>query len=236
MTGKPDHPNIRRSGHEFRSPILALPGELRVTVYRALWTLPVSHRLIAGLKSLAKICHKIRDEVLHEYITHILPVTQIHLGSKRSVHKVLRGSPFLFQHIQHVSLLWGGCMCVDDSYRGIAQRGDHSRGFRWLRKLPQLKSLELVFTDPSYKEMQRFSRGRLALPAPTVAEEEVDYQEFVHVLLRMSQPPHTFAAHVEESGLQSLERRFYCLYRQRDLGRHRMASQEEDPGGEIPGA
>lgn len=127
-------------------------------------------------------------------------------------------------------------MCVDDSYRGIAQRGDHSRGFRWLRKLPQLKSLELVFTDPSYKEMQRFSRGRLALPAPTVAEEEVDYQEFVHVLLRMSQPPHTFAAHVEESGLQSLERRFYCLYRQRDLGRHRMASQKEDPGGEIPGA
>ena len=67
-----------------------------------------------------------------------------------------------FLRIEHVSLFWGEwsdcCIHHRDCDRHgaknleteIIQRGDHLIGLRWLVKLPQLKTLELVFPDGWY--------------------------------------------------------------------------------------
>lgn len=100
---------------ESKFPILSLPAEIRVMVYRAMWTLPVDLGLTTALESLASTCHQIRNEVLHEYIVNILPATQIHLGSRHRILQGVRASSLLTQNIQHVSLLWGSCVCAQDS-------------------------------------------------------------------------------------------------------------------------
>ncbi|EGZ72217.1 hypothetical protein NEUTE2DRAFT_65203 [Neurospora tetrasperma FGSC 2509] len=67
----------------------------------------------------------------------------------------------------------GSCDCARD--RDVVQRGNHPGGLRWLLKLQQLTSLELVFTDARYNAMQRFTRSGFALPVP--AEEDSDDEE-----------------------------------------------------------
>lgn len=55
--------------------------------------------------------------------------------------------------------------------------GNHPGGLRWLLKLQQLTSLELVFTDARYNAMQRFTRSGFALPVPA-KEDDGDDDEF----------------------------------------------------------
>ncbi|EAA28129.2 hypothetical protein GE21DRAFT_4101 [Neurospora crassa] len=144
-----------------RNPKHNIPANLDSTLHRGLTT---------GLESLALTCRKVRDEVLHEYMTHILPFTQIHLGSKNRILQGLWASSLLTQHVKHVSLLWGSCVCARDG--DVVQPGNYPGGLRWLLKLQQLTSLELVFTDARYNAMQRFTRSGLALPV--AADEDWD--------------------------------------------------------------
>lgn len=151
-------------------PILSFPTKIRTIIYQPIWTLPVDLGLTTVLEFLALTCRKIRDEVLYEYITHILLYTQIHLGSEHRILQVFRASSLLTGHVNYISLLWGSCVCARDG--DVIQRGNHPGGLRWLLNLQQLATLELVFTDPRYNGMQQFTRSGLALPAP--ADEDWD--------------------------------------------------------------
>ncbi|KAJ4382534.1 hypothetical protein N0V85_008544 [Neurospora sp. IMI 360204] len=88
--------------NERKFPIFSLSAEIRVAIYRALWTLPVgfmseqhfnddddkqteqaSHQLalITTFKNLALSCRQIRNELSYEFVTRVLPFIQFHLGS-----------------------------------------------------------------------------------------------------------------------------------------------------------
>ncbi|KAK3340192.1 hypothetical protein B0H65DRAFT_471580 [Neurospora tetraspora] len=144
---------------------------------------------ITSLKNLALSCRQVRDELVHEYVAYVLPFTQIHLGSayrtptpsplaltNHRIFQELQSSSFLTQNIQHISLHWGGCTCSEDGSRFQKQIEPRACLF-WLTALPQLKTLEIVFTDPFYLPIQRFTSASmtgLPGPGPGVAEEAVE--------------------------------------------------------------
>ncbi|KAK3340193.1 hypothetical protein B0H65DRAFT_590387 [Neurospora tetraspora] len=168
---------------ERKFPILRLPAEIRLMVYHQILTLPIPE-MISTLTSLTASCHQIRGEVLHEYLNHILPTTQLHLSASapRKHHlpgpaetlEALEASPFFKQNIQHVSLQWGGCVC---SHAPWYIEDIQEAGLDWLVQLKQLKTLELVFVESRYHDMQRFTRNG-SLPAPAVDQEHEEGEDF----------------------------------------------------------
>ncbi|KAK3401089.1 hypothetical protein B0T20DRAFT_477206 [Sordaria brevicollis] len=153
---------------------LRLPPELRIIVYRELWTLPVGRDLTSGIKSLAQTCRQMRKEVLDEYIKHILPRTQIHLSENRMVLETLTSARFLTRHLQHVSLLIGHCFCRDDPTGNWFS--NYSKGCTLLVdeiNVPNLKTVELVFTDEHYRALRSLTKDATSTPL-TPLEADLD--------------------------------------------------------------
>ncbi|KAK3340194.1 hypothetical protein B0H65DRAFT_510377 [Neurospora tetraspora] len=127
--------------------------------------------MITTIQNLAITCRKIREELIDEYFTRILPKTQLHLGSVypplRSLYRcrgpahrppklsplaltnyeifeVLQSSSLFTDHLQHVSIHWGGCLCFGGSRYQISIR---PHGLDWLAELENLKTVEVVLTD-----------------------------------------------------------------------------------------
>ncbi|KAK3505200.1 hypothetical protein B0T13DRAFT_31309 [Neurospora crassa] len=164
---------------------------------------------ITIFNNLALSCKQIRSELFYEHVAYVLPLTQIHLGCAYRTptpsalaltnHEILRQlqfSAFLTQHIYHVSSHWGGCTCSRDGLRFQPQI-EFRTCLRWFTTLPQLKTLEVVFTDSFYLPIQRLTSTSANGPVlsgsgPGVAEEEAEewddsdngsdegYYEFAH--------------------------------------------------------
>lgn len=149
---------------------------------------------ITIFNNLALSCKQIRSELFYEHVAYVLPLTQIHLGSAYCTptpsalavtnHKIfqqLQFSAFLTQHIYHVSLHWGGCTCSRDGSRFQPQI-DSRACLHWLTTLPQLKTLEIVSTDPFYFPIQQLTSTSASGPVlsgsgPGVAEEAEEEAE-----------------------------------------------------------
>ena len=147
----------------------------------------VNHQLeaILTLQHLAQTCTKLRDEVLTEFFANALSRTQIHLGNAYPVSRPYRrlinpypgkqlpvgfatangrifeelsASCLFTTHIQHVSLHWPSCWCRRWSHFTGVCRPDAV--LDWLADTcKQLKTLELVFTDPLYPKEGQFSKA-----------------------------------------------------------------------------
>ncbi|KAK3494442.1 uncharacterized protein B0T23DRAFT_394564 [Neurospora hispaniola] len=127
--------------------------------------------MITAIQNLAITCQQIREELITEYFTRVLPKTQIHLGSvyppRHSLYRgrgpacppprfsalahtnhksfeVLQSSSLFIEHIQHVSIHWGGCLCTEGS---MYQCPIRPCGLEWLTELEDLRTVEVVFTD-----------------------------------------------------------------------------------------
>ncbi|EGO57524.1 hypothetical protein NEUTE1DRAFT_109759 [Neurospora tetrasperma FGSC 2508] len=174
-----------------KSTFLCLPAEIRFMIYREIWTLEAdvdsdtdsdsdsnalhqAHQqleMITAFQNLAITCRQIREELITEYFTRVLPKTQLHLGSvyppRHSLYRgrgpacpppefsplahtnhksfeVLQSSSLFIEHTQHVSIHWGGCLCTEGS---MYQCPIRPRGLEWLAELEDLRTVEVVFTD-----------------------------------------------------------------------------------------
>lgn len=139
-------------------------------------------------RNLSRTCRQIRAELLHEFTVRVLPRTQFHLGSpyfsfepsalavtNNRIFRQLQASTFFAQHIQHVSLYWGGgcepgCSRVETQAR-FQPQFELQNCLGWLATLPHLKTMELVFADPSYLGMRQCTTAPIE-PQPEVPEEE----------------------------------------------------------------
>ncbi|KAL0473800.1 hypothetical protein QR685DRAFT_595463 [Neurospora intermedia] len=127
--------------------------------------------MITAIQNLAITCQQIREELITEYFTRVLPKTQIHLGSvyppryslyrgggpafpppkfsalAHANHKsfeVLQSSSLFTEHTQHVSIRWGRCLCIQGS---MYQCPIRPCGLEWLTELEDLRTVEVVLTD-----------------------------------------------------------------------------------------
>ncbi|KAK1780288.1 hypothetical protein QBC45DRAFT_391563 [Copromyces sp. CBS 386.78] len=140
----------------------------------------------ASLQNLANTCAQIRDELIAE-----LAHTQVHLRNShprlhayfahRASHfdflEKLRSSPLFTKHVQHVSLHWDKCIITLGSQYHFPQ--DCNEVLDWLGKCEQLKTLELVITDPLYSATEDFLKEWVpGMVAPT---EDERWQEIWHV-------------------------------------------------------
>ncbi|KAK3948116.1 hypothetical protein QBC32DRAFT_365294 [Pseudoneurospora amorphoporcata] len=175
---------------------LSLPPEIRLSVYRALWLVPIrfsheqhqeeakqpiqaSHQLqlVTTFKNLAGSCRQIRDELWYEFATRVLPRTQIHLGSayetptpspaaltNHRIFKELQSSAYFAQNLQHVSLHCSGC---DDGRARYRPQIKPWACLKWLTTLPNLRTMEVVFTDPLYLPVKQLTTAPIAPPPPS---------------------------------------------------------------------
>ncbi|KAK3948112.1 hypothetical protein QBC32DRAFT_373805 [Pseudoneurospora amorphoporcata] len=136
---------------------------------------------VASLQNLANTCAQIRDELITE-----LAHTQIHLRNShprlhayfayRASHygflERLRSSPLFTKHVQHVSLHWDKCIITLGSQYHYLQ--DCNEVPDWLGKCEQLKTLELVITDPLYSATEDFTKEWVpGMVAPTEDERNL---------------------------------------------------------------
>ncbi|KAK1780290.1 hypothetical protein QBC45DRAFT_391565 [Copromyces sp. CBS 386.78] len=161
---------------------LSLPPEIRLSVYRALWVVPIrfsheqhqeeakqpiqaSHQLqlVTTFKNLAGSCRQIRDELWYEFATRVLPRTQIHLGS---AYETPTPSPVALTNHRIFKEL--------QSSAYFAQNLQHT--------------MEVVFTDPFYLPMKQLTTAPIApplVPGPgpvfAVVEEEAAAEEAAQV-------------------------------------------------------
>lgn len=91
------------------------------------------------------------------------------------VLKGLKSAPFLTQHLQHVSLLMGRCLCDDDP-KGL-KSWNYEKGLMWLiDHVPNLKTLEVVFTEAHYRDMRALTKDASSMPAiPEEWQQSFDY-------------------------------------------------------------
>lgn len=111
----------------------------------------------------------VRSELISAFFTKKLPTAQVHIGPgdaiyppcpsgsprsiwwspeisamNREIFNVLQSSSLFTKYIQHISLAWDGCYCLQAAKYGTRQV--RATGLDWLAKCENLKTLEVIIT------------------------------------------------------------------------------------------
>ncbi|KAK3338299.1 hypothetical protein B0H65DRAFT_582038, partial [Neurospora tetraspora] len=138
-----------------KSPLLNLPAEVRIIIWKAAWTMhgigkksaehPVADYASTQIRAiclLGKICRQIRNEAYAEFFHRTQLVCRRRTNSLMTlidepVMDIIFKSNLIQQNIRHVSFHWWR---FKDFYLYNV--------LRLLARAPQLSTLEIVFTDP----------------------------------------------------------------------------------------